>query len=136
MILERIFRNLTVSLGVLVAILSLTPDPAVVTDSFDPGAWIAAQFFGRPEWGDKVSHFLAYAALAGSAGIGFGPRFSHTVTAAGLVVFGALIEVLQAMGGTREGDLIDILANAAGVATGLLGAVVVTSILRVSRVPA
>lgn len=71
---------------------------------------------------DKVQHFAAYAMLAlWFAGIY--PRSRYPLIAAGLLLFGIGIELAQAlMGLGRQGDLLDVLANAGGIAMGLLAA--------------
>jgi VanZ family protein len=75
-----------------------------------------------PEAGlsDKVEHILAYVALAFWFG-GITARRSYGWLASILIVYGVLIELLQAwMGWGRHADLYDVVADAAGIATGLL----------------
>lgn len=120
--MHRLFRIAAVSLAVIVLILSVTDDPVSAVGGLDPGAFLAELLFGSPRHGDKVSHFLCYGALAGAAGIGFsdgGRRW--TPIAAGLLLYGATIEGIQAMGGVRQADGLDLLANAGGIAAGLIG---------------
>src|SRR5690606_37852963 len=71
---------------------------------------------------DKLMHFAAYAALAflfmGAVG-----RRHWLRIGLGLLALGAAIEVAQAMlSSTRSGEWLDMAANAAGVATGILAA--------------
>jgi VanZ family protein len=75
-----------------------------------------------PEAGlsDKAGHILAYVALAFWFG-GITARRSYGWLALILIVYGVLIELLQAwMGWGRHAELYDIAADAAGIATGLL----------------
>jgi VanZ family protein len=69
---------------------------------------------------DKLQHMLAYVALS----LWFGsitPRRSYAWTAAGLLAYGAVIELLQGwMEQGRHADLSDLGANATGIAAGLL----------------
>lgn len=71
---------------------------------------------------DKLMHFAAYGALAflfmGAAGR---RRWLHV--ALGLLALGAAIELAQAtLTAARSGEWLDMAANSAGVATGLLAA--------------
>jgi VanZ family protein len=75
-----------------------------------------------PEAGvsDKVGHILAYVSLAFWFG-GITARRSYGWLALVLIVYGVLIELLQAlMGWGRHADIYDIGADVAGIATGLL----------------
>jgi hypothetical protein len=69
---------------------------------------------------DKFQHMLAYVALA----LWFGsitPRRRYAWIAAGLMAYGAFIELLQGwMEQGRHADLSDLGANATGIAAGLL----------------
>jgi VanZ family protein len=66
---------------------------------------------------DKVEHAGAYCLLALLGAWSFRPLLP---LAAGLILFGAGVEVLQAvMDLGREGDVLDALANTVGVAVGL-----------------
>lgn len=68
---------------------------------------------------DKVEHFFAYAVLATWFG-GLYPRTRYPLIAAGLALLGLGIEVMQQlMGLGREADPLDMMANLAGLATGL-----------------
>jgi VanZ family protein len=72
---------------------------------------------------DKLEHWLAFVALA----LWFGcvvVRRDIVWLALGLLAFGGLIELLQSwMSLGREGDIKDLVADALGIATGLLLAV-------------
>ena len=67
---------------------------------------------------DKAEHVFAYAILA-LLGWWAYPR-RQLVMMVGLVVFGGAIEIIQSASGLRTGDLIDWLADAIGVAIGML----------------
>lgn len=74
-----------------------------------------------PVGGDKVEHFLAYALLAAAAMQLHARRTTLWRPALGLLLMGALIEVLQAtLTSSRSGDAADLLADALGVLFGLV----------------
>ncbi|MEO8314882.1 MAG: VanZ family protein [Pseudomonadota bacterium] len=69
---------------------------------------------------DKVEHILAYVALALWFG-GIMTRSSYLLIVLALLAFGVLIELLQGgMGWGRQADLLDLGADAVGIAAGLL----------------
>lgn len=88
----------------LIALASLLPPPRLPVD---PGAY------------DKLWHALGYAV----AGIGCVPLLwrwrAYALAALALVAYGALIEVLQGLGGARTADAWDALANGIGALSGL-----------------
>jgi len=65
---------------------------------------------------DKANHMLAFCVLA-TFGLGGWPRHARLVLL-GLVAYGCLIEVLQWVTPYREAALLDIFADALGVAIG------------------
>lgn len=95
---------------------------AAVPDESEQGLalarWIARAVFGDEALGDKVAHFLAYSSLGAVAALSeltvFGKRWAVVV---GLASYGALLEILQGVGGVRAPELADGLANMAGVVT-------------------
>ncbi|HEX5776160.1 MAG TPA: hypothetical protein VFX95_05710 [Caulobacteraceae bacterium] len=67
---------------------------------------------------DKIEHFIAYAVLAALGAKAFPGR--PWLLAAALVANGIGVEILQqAMGLGRQGEVLDALANALGIAVGL-----------------
>jgi len=109
------WRKVFVVLFVVVTVLTLTPNPDNTKAGFAITRWIAKFFLGHEELGDKVAHFLAYAALAGAAVMArlqFFGRLIFTVLALG--VYGAALEGLQAFGGVRDPEAVDAMANAIG----------------------
>ncbi len=76
------------------------------------------------QW-DKVLHFSAFCSLALSAALALAPgRRSAWVVIAGLLAYGAFIEVVQAFIPGREASVLDWLADACGIAGGLAAAAV------------
>jgi VanZ family protein len=72
------------------------------------------------EMGDVLRHWGAFVWLAFAFRLAFDRR--GVAQAAGwLVGYGVLLEILQAMGGTRVGELRDLLVDVVGITTGLLG---------------
>lgn len=102
--LARYLPHLFVLALALITALSLMPAPAV------------PQVF---QFWDKAQHALAYAALA-ACGCGAFPSRARRV-AAGLLIHGALIEVLQGtLTSTRYADITDWFADAIGISIGML----------------
>jgi len=85
---------------VVVAVLSLLPVP-------DVGV------------GDKLSHLLTYAVLGGWFGLLVTRPAGLGLVFAGLLAYGALIELLQGMTGYRYAEWGDLLANVIGLLLGL-----------------
>lgn len=113
-------RTISIALIVFVAIVSLVDDPSDVTGGGGALAdWVSAKLFGTPFYGDKVAHFGAYGLLSVITVIAFGRhRRSAAWVLLGLLAFGGCLELLQAAGGVRTGDLLDLLANTLGIMTG------------------
>lgn len=89
---------------------------AVVIGALAPSQALPRMWFPGA---DKLQHLAGYAALSGYAAMLFAGRRAHGVAAAGLVLLGVLIEGAQsALTASRQADLVDVLANAAGVALG------------------
>lgn len=81
--------------------LAFDPRPPAVADSL----------------GDKANHVLAFAAMAFSARRAAAPPWP---AAAALAGFGVVIEVVQTFIPGRSGEWPDLVADAAGIALGLL----------------
>lgn len=89
------------SLVLLVTVLSLMPTTRLPEVSYN----------------DKLGHLLAYFTLMAWFGQIHGARMKPVLA---LLAMGALIELLQGWSGYRDMSGLDMLANAAGVATGWL----------------
>lgn len=90
----------------LVAVIiyfSLTPAP------IDPGPG------GE---GDKALHLVAYTALMAWFASLYGERDQRRRFAAGFVAMGIALELIQPLTGLREFELLDLVANSAGVLIG------------------
>lgn len=87
-----------------VGLLSLTPVEHLPSQVFD--VW------------DKAQHAAGFALLAVLGGAAH--RHQHLRVLSGLLLYGALIEVVQSATGWRHGDLLDLLADAVGVLAGML----------------
>jgi VanZ family protein len=96
-----------------IAVLSLLPAPEALPST----GW------------DKSNHLLGYALLGALARQGW-PRAPAWRQFAGLLIWGALIEVLQARTGYRYAEWGDVVANGLGAA---LGAVLIESARRLFR---
>ena len=91
---------------------------AVAWLAFDPAPPPAAD----TGW-DKANHVLAFAVLAWLGSLAAGPYPRHRlVVAAGLLGFGLLIEAVQSQLPARSAEWADLVADAVGIACGLLAA--------------
>lgn len=115
------WRINAVVLAVLVAIVSLVPNPEDMGPGLDWSAWIASLIWGDPTDGDKVAHFMAYTALGFFSGLGFVKnRSTLAPVQLGIILYGAGIEVAQTFTHQRTGDLLDLAANGLGATSGVL----------------
>lgn len=107
-IATRLWRIALAALGLLIAVLALTPDPPPQVDT----GW------------DKANHVLAFAALGWAArgAAGPGPAAAWRWMA-GVMVYGVLIEMLQTQVPGRHGEMADLVADAVGLAAGWLGSI-------------
>jgi hypothetical protein len=71
---------------------------------------------------DKLGHLLAYGLLMFWFAQIYASKKIRTFHAIGFLAMGFGLEILQGMSGLREYDVLDMLANAAGVAAGWLAA--------------
>lgn len=92
---------LMLALGLVVCLLPLPP-VAVHVEHFD-----------------KFEHIAGHAVLAAFASMLFAGRRALLECGLGLVLFGTLIEALQALVPWRSADALDLLANAIGTLLGL-----------------
>ena len=113
-------RTASISLGVFIAAVSLASDPSGVTGGGGVIAdWVSTVLFGAPAYGDKVAHFAAYAVFSLVTSLAFGRhREPAALVLLFLLVFGGALELMQAAGGVRTGDWLDLLANTLGIMAG------------------
>jgi VanZ family protein len=100
----RVWRGLLAVLLLAVTWLALTP-------AAPPAAGVL--------W-DKLNHLAAFASLAAAAQLGF--RRHWLWVALGLLAYGGLIELLQALMPPRVAEAEDLLADALGIALGQVAA--------------
>ena len=112
-------RALFVFLLVVVTWLTLTPNPDDTESGMAITRWIAERLFGEGAYADKVAHFVAYGALGASAALA---RLRIAGRAAPAIIllaaYGAVLEGVQGLGGVRDPELADAMANAAGALAG------------------
>lgn len=70
------------------------------------------------EQGDKLEHFAAYGLLMALFCLAYPSRGARLAYAAGFILMGIALEFLQGMTDYRTFDVLDMLANAVGVALG------------------
>lgn len=112
----RWWRLAFVALMLFVTWQTLTPDPDDTEGGMALARWIAEAILGSADLGDKVAHFMAYAALGGSAAFGqFRMLGQRAPIIAGIAIYGVALEGLQGLGGVREPEIADAMANVFGV---------------------
>lgn len=124
-----------VVLFLLITYLTVTPNPDDTKMGMALTRWLAALLFGDGAFGDKIAHFLAYAALGASAALAqvrLAGRALYAV--AGLALYGAALEGVQGLMGVRFPELGDALANSLGAAVGFPAATL--TMARLARRPA
>jgi len=67
------------------------------------------------DWQDKLHHGLAYAALFWLLLNAYGQKYKIGTLAVCLALFSGLIEIAQSYTGYRQAELLDLLANIAGI---------------------
>ena len=81
-----------------------------------PQEFVSSVFF---DWWDKAQHALAFGVLMLLGFVAYSKYFWRLVI--GLILYGALIEIIQSWTRWRQGDVMDALADTVGVlAIGLL----------------
>jgi hypothetical protein len=80
--------------------------------------------------GDKLGHLLAYGLLMFWFCQVYAARKARLFHGIAFLAMGIGLEVLQGMSGTREYDVVDMLANAAGVGCGWMAARLLPPLLR------
>lgn len=123
MTLRSAWRGVFALLLLFVTWQTLTPSPEETDSGLALARYLAEMLFQSAAHADKVAHFLAYSALGGAAGMG-GLRLGgrRRLSVAALTVYGVLLEYLQGLGGVRDPELLDALANASGALAGFSGA--------------
>jgi hypothetical protein len=119
---KKFWRGVFALLAAFIAWQTLTPEPEEAKSGLAFARFLAEFLFHDAAYSDKVAHFLAYAALGATAGLGdlrLGGRRRLTVMA--LALFGVALEFLQGLGGVRVAELADALANAGGAFAGIGG---------------
>lgn len=112
---ETLWRGVFAALFIMVTYLTLTPNPDDTKPSIAIARFIAELLFHDERFGDKVAHFMAYAALGGAAafaGLAIAGRRAYLIGA--LAIYGALLEFIQGLGGVRAPEFADALANSLG----------------------
>jgi VanZ family protein len=111
-----LWRALLLALLATITWLALSPKPPPTADT----GW------------DKANHALAFAALAFSAVWALWPRPRQWLLwlAPALLAYGGFIEIAQSFTPQRQGDWADLLADAVGIALGLLAAWAVGGLAR------
>ncbi len=113
---KNAWRGVFALLAVFITWQTLTPDPDTTEPSIAIARFIAELLFHDQRFADKVAHFLAYAALGGSAAFGelriAGRRLFAAIA---LAAYGCALEFLQGLGGVRVAEFADAAANSLGV---------------------
>lgn len=116
------WRGVFALFAAFVAWQTLTPDPQEAEQGLAIARFLAELFFDDAGYADKVAHFLAYAALGATAGLGdIRLAGKRRLTLLALALYGVSLEFLQGLGGVRAAEFVDALANAGGAFAGLAG---------------
>jgi len=108
-------RKLLLALWVLLMV-------AVVVGSLLPESVSPMAALDRLGASDFVLHSVAYMALAFLPALLIRPRRRGQYAAAAMFVLGLALEIAQGAAPGREFELVDLAANALGVAAGIVGA--------------
>ena len=100
---HQLARGAFWGLALAITVLSLTPVEHLPPQVFD--------------WWDKAQHALGFALLTIAARLAYSAWSGRHVWA-GLLLYGAAIELAQAASGWRHGDVADWIADAVGVGIG------------------
>lgn len=112
---RHLWHALLILLLLVISYLALSPAPPKTLDS----GW------------DKLNHLAAFGCLAFCAFYGAGhARGRWLLAPLALLGYGVLIELLQSQLPPRSADAADVLADAMGIALGLLCAAVLSRLLR------
>ena len=110
-------------LAVLVTWLTLTSNPESAESGFAFARLMAKWLFADAAQADKAAHFLAYGALGAFACWGrLRLKTLAWATPLALAAYGGGLELLQGLGGVREAELADAVANGLGVCAGYVAA--------------
>ena len=110
-----VWRAIFFLLSIFITWQTLTPDPDNTKPSLAIAEWIAKLLFHSGEQGDKVAHFCAYAALGATAAMAqFSFMGKRSFIICILALYGVVLEGLQGLGGVRDPELADALANSLG----------------------
>ena len=108
-------RALFFLIFVIVTWLILTPDTKETEPGMDVARWLSQYIFGNPNLGDKVAHFLAFGSLGAVAALArLKIAKSGVLVIAALAVYGGLLEIGQLLGGVRDAEVMDAVADAIG----------------------
>lgn len=120
-------RAVFLLLIVFVTWLTLTSNPDNAESGFALARTIAKILFADKAQADKVAHFLGYGALGAFAFWGR-VHFSALIwaTPLALAAYGGGLELLQGLGGVRQAELADAVANGLGACAGFVGAYVLS----------
>lgn len=112
-------RAAFVLLVIVVTYLIVAPNPEGAETGLDMTRWIALKLFGDPELGDKVGHFLAFCSLGASASLArIRIAGSGAATIAALALYGGALEIVQLLGGVRDAQFFDAVADGLGALAG------------------
>jgi VanZ family protein len=124
-------RGAFLVLFIAITYLTLTPNPDDTEPGFVVTRWLSTALTGNDALADKIAHFLCYAALGAMAYFAELRLFSRRWGPwAALCVYGVLLEILQGLGGVRDPEVADAVANALGAASGLAGAALLAHLVR------
>ncbi|MCI5046219.1 MAG: VanZ family protein [Aquisalinus sp.] len=115
----RLMRIVYAFLLIVIVVLSLVPTEESVPGSNLIFGFLAELLLGSADHADKMSHMLAYAAITGVGMLGIiRPLGRFLLLPVSMLLLSALLELGQGAIAGRTPDMMDLLANLVGVATG------------------
>ena len=115
MMAKDAWRFAFICLALFITWQTLTPSPEEAEPGIALARWLAEILLHDPKRADKIAHFLAYAALGGSAAFaGFSLMGRHWPVVIAIALYGAALEGVQGFGGVRSPEIADAFANGLG----------------------
>lgn len=132
--------SLSLARGVFLILLSVvtwltvTPNPDDTQTGFAVMRWVSEILFGNAEMNDKIAHFAAYGVLGFSAFFANIRLFGQQLwTVIALALYGAFLEVVQGLGGVRQPEVADAIANMLGTIAGFGAGICLLQFVRKNR---
>lgn len=119
------------ALFVFVTFQTLIAEPDPIGSGLALARWISQAVLRGAVSADKVAHFVAYCALGATAFWAKVKPFGKTwPMPLGLALYGGLLEIIQGLGGVRDAEFADTVADMLGAYAGFGSAVFLLRFIR------